>query len=168
MPPPKGKVENDASGSDEWYADALSEPAGIENASPKRAAKGVGVTITGETSGENLIAAGGESSESVPETGPRNFAGKRPRDSRAFAGAVSVSATSVVRRDGVFRESMRHLPLACQHGGVDPTSVSRLKLVTRRVYEGLLGEEGMPPPDWHLAATNFRCEQCVKNHIGQK
>lgn len=69
---------------------------------------------------------------------------------------------------GVFRGAMRHLPLLCEHGGLHPASVSRLKLVTRGVYEGLLSEEGMPPPDHHLAATNYRCEECVKDHIGQK
>lgn len=68
---------------------------------------------------------------------------------------------------GVFSGPMRHLPLLCEHGGVHPTSVSRLKLVTRRVYLGLLGEGGMPP-DHHLTATNYRCEQCIRNHIGQK
>lgn len=69
---------------------------------------------------------------------------------------------------GVFRGPMRHLPLLCEHGGLHPASVSRLKLVTRGVYEGLLSEEGMPPPDHHLAANNYRCEECVKDHIGQK
>lgn len=69
---------------------------------------------------------------------------------------------------GVFADAMEHLPLLCDHGGVDPTSVSRWKLVTRRVYEGLLEEEGMGPPDHHLTANNYRCEQCVRNHIGRK
>lgn len=70
--------------------------------------------------------------------------------------------------EGVFRGSVRHLPLLCEHGGLHPASVSRLKLVTRSVYEGLLSDKGMPPPDHHLAATNYRCEECVKDHIGQK
>ena len=69
---------------------------------------------------------------------------------------------------GVFFEPMRHLPLVCNHGGLHPSSVAGLKLVTRAVYEGLLGEEGMPPPDRHLAASNFYCGVCVDDHIRRK
>lgn len=80
----------------------------------------------------------------------------------------SLCGASVSCQEGVFREPMRHVHLLCEHGGLHPASVSRLKVVTRKVYEGFLTEDGMPWPDYHLAASNYRCERCVKNHIGQK
>lgn len=101
-------------------------------------------------------------SEKGPSAPPRQGA------SKAASETSSTNNGSCVAEGGVFREAMHHAPLMCEHGGLNPTSVARLKLVTRRVYEGLLGEDGMPPADRHLAAANFRCEQCVKKHIGQK
>lgn len=88
--------------------------------------------------------------------------------SKAASGSSSTSNGFYAAEGGVFREAMRHAPLMCEHGGLNPASVTRLKLVTRKVYEGLLGEEGMPAADRHLAAANFRCQQCVKKHVGQK
>ncbi|CAN0347545.1 unnamed protein product, partial [Laminaria digitata] len=69
---------------------------------------------------------------------------------------------------GVFVGPMRHAPLVCKHGGLHPSSVAMLKLVTREVYEGLIAEEGMLPPDRHLAASNYYCGVCVDDHIRRK
>ena len=69
---------------------------------------------------------------------------------------------------GVFAQPMRIRPLLCPHGRVHPASVSRLKLVTRAVYEGLLGggKGGVGvAADHHIAAGSYYCALCVKEHV---
>ena len=83
-------------------------------------------------------------------------------------GALASSPAPLPSEGGVFVDPMRHLPLVCRHGGLHPASVARLKLVSRAVYLGLLAEEGMPPPDRHLAASNYYCAVCVGDHIRRK
>ncbi|CAN0509247.1 unnamed protein product, partial [Ectocarpus sp. 12 AP-2014] len=68
----------------------------------------------------------------------------------------------------VFTERLSNVPLLCPHGGLHPASVSKFKLVTRAAYEGILSTVCMPPPDYHLSASNYYCSLCVKDHIGQK
>lgn len=73
----------------------------------------------------------------------------------------------------VFAQRMRNGPLLCPHGGLHPSTVSRLKLVTREVYEGMLGvKDGAGAlalaPDRHIAAGNYYCAICVKDHVQQK
>ncbi|CAM9773619.1 unnamed protein product [Ectocarpus sp. 8 AP-2014] len=68
----------------------------------------------------------------------------------------------------VFTERLTNVPLLCPHGRLHPASVSKFKLVTRAAYEGILSTVCIPPPDYHLSASNFYCSLCVKDHIGQK
>lgn len=91
--------------------------------------------------------------------------GAKPETGRA---EDAVGALAGGSPGGIFSEPMRNRPIVCDHGRLHPASVSRLKLVTRDVYEGIVSEEGMSPPDRHITSSNFRCEHCVRDHIGQK
>lgn len=138
--------------------------------------------------GDRARCRGGDGSEDCWERIPQVLSGDRgvPESEAGCPAEISGEAEATSAKPGDFSKSgglldgcggsrasvfvtpMRHAHLLCEHGRVHPNSVSRLKLVTRKVYEGLLEEEGMPPPDHHLTATNYRCEHCVRDHIGEK
>lgn len=95
----------------------------------------------------------------------------------AMAAGVADDAAAPTPPNGVFAQPMRNRPLLCAHGKLHPSSVWRLKLVSRKVYEGMLEvevevEDGAAAlhlaPDGHIAAGNYYCALCVKEHIGQK
>ncbi|CAM9986673.1 unnamed protein product [Ascophyllum nodosum] len=115
--------------------------------------------LKGGVSGENKGVA------EVNFNGVGNGDAGGPVDAPAFRGGADDQRASDTL---VFAEPMRNLGLVCDHGALHPASVSRWKLVTREVYEGLLGEDGVGPPDHHLSAANFRCEHCVREHISRK
>lgn len=102
------------------------------------------------------------------QEGTNSSIGNRRDLNEQAVGPPGVGAVERASPEGVFARPMRNLPLLCKHGGLYPASVSRLKLVTREVYLGLLREGGVPPPDHHLTAGNYHCELCVKDHIGEK
>ena len=115
--------------------------------------------LKGGVSGENKGVA------KVNFNGVGNGDAGGPVDAPAFRGGADDQRASDTL---VFAEPMRNLGLVCDHGALHPASVSRWKLVTREVYEGLLGEDGVGPPDHHLSAANFRCEHCIREHISRK
>ncbi|CAN0057940.1 unnamed protein product [Choristocarpus tenellus] len=63
---------------------------------------------------------------------------------------------------------MRHKRLLCPHGRLHPSTVPRLKLLTRATYRGLLEDGGVPMPDCHLSGEDYRCDVCMAEVIGQR
>lgn len=122
-----------------------SESAGVE----KLAAKNAGVDGAKGVSGDKTCVANGGA-------GSGDMNGRIDISSRRESEAA------------VFTEPIRNLGLLCEHGKLHPSSLSRWKIVTREVYEGLLEGQGIGPPDCHVSSANFRCEDCVRDYIGRK
>lgn len=122
-----------------------SDSAGVE----KLAAKNTGVDGTNRVSGDKKgVANGGVGSGDV--NGRIDVCNRRESEATVFA------------------EPIRNLGLLCEHGKLHPSSLSRWKIVSREVYEGLLEGQGIGPPDCHVSSANFRCEDCVRDYIGRK